>query len=100
VSGSTLVFIIIPVGVFIGLIIWIMAVFRAERSTGGGGGDPLGRQVAGGIFRNRGGRQVMPRRDAPAAAPTPAAAAGQQDDTTARTRPGRGEQLESDVRED
>jgi hypothetical protein len=92
-----LAFIIIPVGVAIALVVWIGAVFRAQRSPGGSGeGDPMGRQVAGGMFRNRGGRQVMPRRDAPAAAPTspaaptPAAGAGQQDDATARTRPEHG----------
>jgi hypothetical protein len=86
-SGSSWAFIIIPVGVAIALAVWIAAVFRAQRHPGGSGqGDPLGRQVAGGIFRG-GGRQVMPRRDAPAQAPAGTPTAGRDEDAAAQMRP-------------
>jgi hypothetical protein len=91
-SGSTLAFIFIPLGAAVALAVWITAVFRAQRRPESSGqGDPLGRQVAGGIFRGGGGRQVMPRRDAPAKAPEPAASAaapGQDEDAMGEARPG------------
>jgi hypothetical protein len=62
--------VIIPIVVIILLAIWLLLVYRANR-RGGEGGHPETanpravprREVAGGAFRSRGGRQVMPRRE-------------------------------------
>jgi hypothetical protein len=57
---------IIVIVVAAGLVVWLTAVFRAERhpGTGGRGGAPR-RKITGGILHGD-PRQQMPRRDAPA----------------------------------
>jgi len=69
-SHSVLAAVIVPIVVVIVLAIWLLLVYRADRH-GGEGGHPETtnpravprREVAGGAFRSRGGRQVAPRRD-------------------------------------
>lgn len=56
---------IIVIVVAAGLVVWITAVFRAERHPGTGRGGAPRRKITGGIFQG-GPRQQMPRRDAPA----------------------------------
>jgi hypothetical protein len=66
-TTSALGIVIIVVVVAAGLVVWISAVFHAERHPGSGsgrGGAPR-RKITGGIFRGD-PRQQMPRRDAPA----------------------------------
>jgi hypothetical protein len=65
-SGSTLGIVLIVIVTAAGLVVWLTAVFRAERHPGhtGRGGAPR-RKITGGIFRGD-PRQQMPRRDAPA----------------------------------
>ena len=65
-TTSTLGIVIIVIVVAAGLVVWISAVFHAERhpETTGRGGAPR-RKITGGIFRGD-PRQQMPRRDAPA----------------------------------
>jgi hypothetical protein len=72
-SHGVLAAIIIPIVVVILLAVWLFMVYRADRHPGQGGRPETGRravprrEVAGGAFRSRGGRQVMPRRDEPPA---------------------------------
>ena len=60
--------VIIPIVVIILLAVWLFMVYRADRHPGQGGQPETGhravprREVAGGAFRSRGGRQVMPGR--------------------------------------
>jgi hypothetical protein len=65
-SDSLLAVIFIPIVVAIALACWIFAVFHANRHPDSGPGKMPRREVIGGAFRASGGRQVMPRRDAPA----------------------------------
>lgn len=69
-SHSVLAAVIIPIVVIIVLAIWLFLVYWADRHGGEGGhperANPRAvprREVAGGAFRSRGGRQVAPRRD-------------------------------------
>jgi hypothetical protein len=68
-SHSVLAAIVIPIVVIIALAAWLFLVYRAARHSGDGGHPETShrsvprRDVAGGAFRSRGGRQVMPRRD-------------------------------------
>ena len=64
-TTSALGIVLIVIVVAVGLVVWLTAVFRAERHPGTGRGGAPRRKVTGGIF---GGdpRQQMPRRDAPA----------------------------------
>jgi len=62
-SGPATVIIVIVVAV--SLVVWITAVFHAERHPGPGRGGAPRRKITGGIFRGD-PRQQMPRRDAPA----------------------------------
>ncbi len=64
-TASGLTSLIIVIVVAAGLIVWITAVFRAERHPEPGRGGAPRRKVTGGIFRGD-PRQQMPRRDAPA----------------------------------
>jgi hypothetical protein len=65
-TTSALGIVIIVIVVAVGLVVWISAVFHAERhpEPGRRGGSPR-RKITGGIFRGD-PRQQMPRRDAPA----------------------------------
>lgn len=66
-TASALTSGIIVIVVAVGLVVWLTAVFHAERHpdpSRGRGGTPR-RKVTGGIFRGD-PRQQMPRRDAPA----------------------------------
>lgn len=56
---------IIVIVVAAGLVVWITAVFRAERHPETGRGGAPRRKITGGIFQGD-RRQQMPRRDAPA----------------------------------
>jgi hypothetical protein len=73
-SGSLLAIIIVPIVVLIVLAAWISAVYHANRHPDSGPGKMPRREVIGGTFRASGGRQVMPRRDAPVDAAGEAAA--------------------------
>jgi hypothetical protein len=64
-ATSALGIVIIVIVVAAGLVVWITAVFRAERRPETGRGGAPRRKVTGGIFRGD-PRQQMPRRDAPA----------------------------------
>jgi hypothetical protein len=64
-TTSSLATVIIVIVVAAGLIVWITAVFRAERHPGTGRGGAPRSKITGGIFRGD-PRQQMPRRDAPA----------------------------------
>jgi hypothetical protein len=64
-TTSTLGIVIIVIVVAAGLVVWITAVFRAERHPEPGRGGAPRRKITGGIFRGD-PRQQMPRRDAPA----------------------------------
>lgn len=64
-SGSLLAVIFIPIVVAIALAVWLGAVYRASRHPDSGPGKMPRREVIGGTFRAGGGRQLMPRRDAP-----------------------------------
>jgi hypothetical protein len=72
-SHSVLAAVIIPIVVIVLLACWLFLVYRADRHPGHGGhpgaskGALSRREVAGGAFRSRGGRQLMPRRDEPPA---------------------------------
>jgi hypothetical protein len=63
-SHAVLAAIIIPIVALLALAGWLVAVYRADKNPQGGrtGRGPR-RHVAGGQFRSRGGRQLMPRRD-------------------------------------
>lgn len=72
----------VPVVVAVVLAFWIVSVFRADRHPASGPGKMRRRPVIGGVFRSSGGRQVSPRRDAPAAVGDeagPGAAVGSED---------------------
>jgi hypothetical protein len=62
-SNTALAEIIIPIVVGIALAAWIVAVYRADKNPeygrSGAASHPR-REVVGGSFRGRGGRQVMP----------------------------------------
>ena len=68
-SHSVLAAVVIPIVVILALAAWLFLVYRADRHSGDGGHPETShravprREVAGGAFRSRGGRQVMPRRD-------------------------------------
>jgi hypothetical protein len=64
-TTSTLGIVLIVVVVAVGLVVWISAVFRAERHPETGRGAAPQRKITGSIFRGD-PRQQMPRRDAPA----------------------------------
>jgi hypothetical protein len=64
-TTSALGTIIIVLVVAAGLVVWISAVFHAERHPQAGRGGAPRRKITGGIFRGD-PRQQMPRRDAPA----------------------------------
>ena len=64
-TTSALGIVIIVIVVAAGLVVWISAVFRAEKRPGTGRGGAPRRKVTGSIFRGD-PRQQMPRRDAPA----------------------------------
>ena len=64
-TASGLTSLIIVIVVAVGLIVWITAVFHAERHPEPGRGGAPRRKITGGIFRGD-PRQQMPRRDAPA----------------------------------
>ena len=64
-TTSALGIVIIVVVVAAGLVVWISAVFHAERHPGTGRGGAPRRKITGGIFRGD-PRQQTPRRDAPA----------------------------------
>ena len=64
-TTSALGIVIIVIVVAAGLVVWITAVFRAERHPEPGRGGAPRRKVTGGVFRGD-PRQQMPRRDAPA----------------------------------
>lgn len=64
-TTSALGIVIIVIVVAAGLVVWITAVFRAERHPETGRGGAPRRKITGGIFRGD-PRQQMPRRDAPA----------------------------------
>lgn len=64
-TTSTLGIVIIVIVVAVGLVVWISAVFHAERHTETGRGGAPRRKITGGIFRGD-PRQQVPRRDAPA----------------------------------
>jgi hypothetical protein len=72
-SHNVLAAVIIPIVAIILLGVWLFMVYRADRHPGQGGQPETGhravprREVAGGAFHGRGGRQVMPRRDEPPA---------------------------------
>ena len=62
-SNAVLAAIIVPIVVAIALAVWITMVYHAERHPDParkGRGSARQRQVAGGSFRGRGGRQLMP----------------------------------------
>ncbi len=63
-SGSIWAIIFIPVVVAIVLAVWISVVYYANRHPQSGHPEKPRHKVTGGRFRARGGRQVMPRRDA------------------------------------
>lgn len=65
-SGTTLGIVLIVIVAALGLTVWLVAVFHAERhpENAGRGGTPP-RKITGGIFRGD-PRQQTPRRDAPA----------------------------------
>jgi hypothetical protein len=75
-SHSVIATVIIPIVVVVLLACWLILVYRADRHPGHGGHPETGeragprREVAGGAFRSQGGRQLMPRRDEPAAGQT------------------------------
>jgi hypothetical protein len=87
-SHSVLAAIIVPIVVIILLASWLLLVYRASR-YGGEGGHPETanphavprRDVAGGVFRSRGGRQVAPRRDETPAEAADSEAAESRKDT-------------------
>ncbi len=64
-TTSALGIVIIVIVVAAGLVVWISAVFHAERHPGTGRGGAPRRKITGGIFRGD-PRQQTPRRDAPA----------------------------------
>ncbi len=64
-SGSLLAVIFIPIVVAAALAVWLGAVYHANRHPDSGPGKMPRREVIGGTFRASGGRQLMPRRDAP-----------------------------------
>jgi hypothetical protein len=64
-TTSTLGTIVIVIVVAAGLVVWISAVFRANRHPETGRGGTPRRKVAGSIFQGD-PRQQMPHRDAPA----------------------------------
>jgi hypothetical protein len=64
-TTSSLATIIIVIVVAAGLVVWLTAVFHAERHPEPGRGGAPRRKITGGIFRGD-PRQQMPRRDAPA----------------------------------
>jgi hypothetical protein len=64
-TTSALGIVIIVIVVAGGLVVWLSAVFRAERHPETGRGGTPRRKITGGIFRGD-PRQQMPRRDAPA----------------------------------
>ena len=64
-SGSLTGIILIPIVVILVLVVWLGAVYRAQRHPRGGeAAAPLSHEVTGGGFQASGGRQVTPRRDA------------------------------------
>jgi hypothetical protein len=64
-TTSTLGIVLVVVVVAVGLVVWLSAVFRAERHPETGRGAAPQRPITGSIFRGN-PRQQMPRRDAPA----------------------------------
>jgi hypothetical protein len=64
-TTSSLATIIIVIVVAAGLVVWLTAVFHAERHPEPGRGGAPRRKITGGVFRGD-PRQQMPRRDAPA----------------------------------
>jgi hypothetical protein len=74
-SGSLLAVIFVPIVVAVVLGGWIFSVYHANRHSDSGSGKMPRREVIGGTFRSSGGRQVMPRRDAPVDTADEAAAA-------------------------
>lgn len=65
-TASAMASVIIVIVVAAGLVVWVVAVFSAERHPEPGrAGAPPRRKITGGVFRGD-PRQMMPRRDAPA----------------------------------
>jgi len=65
-TGSTLAAVLIPIVIAVALAAWLVMVFHAKNHPRvSGRGDAPDREVTGGIFQGE-GRQLMPRRDAPA----------------------------------
>jgi hypothetical protein len=62
-SNEVLAAVVVPIVVAVALAVWIIAVYRADNNPEYGrsrrGAQPW-REVSGGSFRGRGGRQVMP----------------------------------------
>lgn len=87
-SGSLLAVIFVPIVVAIALACWIFAVYHANRHPDSGPGKMPRREVIGGTFRSSGGRQVMPRRDAPVVTADEAAAADQSVGSADQAAPG------------
>jgi hypothetical protein len=69
-TGSTLAVVVIPIVIAIALVIWIWAVYHAARHPDPGRNVRPHRKVIGGVFEGADGRQLMPRRDEPAAKPS------------------------------
>jgi hypothetical protein len=71
-SNIVLAAVVVPIVVVVVRACWLFLVYRADRHPGQGGQSDdhirVGprRRVVGGRFRSTGGRQLMPRRDAPA----------------------------------
>jgi hypothetical protein len=61
-TTSTLGTIVIVIVVVAGLVVWLRAVFHAEKHPETGSGGAPRRKITGGIFRGD-PRQQMPRRD-------------------------------------
>ena len=64
-TTSSLATVIIVVVIAACLVVWLTAVFHAERHPKPGRGGAPRRKITGGVFRGD-PRQQMPRRDAPA----------------------------------
>jgi hypothetical protein len=73
--GATVIIVAVAAA---GLFVFLYLVFHAERHPDTGRGGAPRRKITGGIFRGN-GRQVMPRRDAPAEVLTPDEHAGRDD---------------------
>jgi hypothetical protein len=82
-SGSPLAVILIPIVIGVVLAVWITAVYHANRHPKPGRNVRPHRKVIGGAFENADGRQLMPRRDEPAAEPSGPNVVHPEEETTA-----------------